>query len=185
MLAHENKLMDLRAKKEGRAEEQGDDDRSEMADTGGKSSAFRAPGAATPMSPGLRATEGLGTVGVDEKNAAPVLEMPELEDFRVQGTFRLWIATRADTVLPVSWLQECNKVVLEAEQGIKPSAIKTLHSTPADYMRACEELLIPFRQLYFAVTFYHAVLHERERFGALGWSRPCEFTQADHRISAF
>lgn len=66
------------------------------------------------------------------------------------------------------------------------NAIKTLNSTPPDFWKAGagQDLLIPFRQLYFALTFYHAVMCGRDRFTSLGWSRPYEFSPADHRISA-
>ena len=111
--------------------------------------------------------------------------MPKIEGFRVQSPFRLWISTTAIDDLPISWLQECNKIVLEPVRGIKLNAIKTLNTTSPDYMRACDELLVPFRQLYFAITFYHAIMNERDHFLSLGWSKPYEFTQADHKISAY
>jgi len=59
-----------------------------------------------------------------------------------------------------------------------------MNSTAGDFFRACDELLVPFRQLYFAITFYHAIMNEREKFASLGWSRPVEFSQTDHKISS-
>lgn len=114
------------------------------------------------------------------------LSMPDIPDFRVQGTFRLWISTQAMEELPLGWLQDCHKIVLEPVRGLKLNAIKTLNSTPPDFWRAGagEDLLIPFRQLYFALTFYHALMSGRDRFSSLGWSRPQEFSPADHRISS-
>jgi len=111
--------------------------------------------------------------------------MPKIEGFRVQSPFRLWISTKAIDELPISWLQECNKIILEPVRGIKLNAAKTLNSTTPDYMRACEDLLVPFRQAFFAITFYHAIMNERDHFLSLGWSRPYEFTQADHKISTY
>jgi hypothetical protein len=42
-----------------------------------------------------------------------VLEMPELPEFKILSSFRLWIASIASDDIPISWLQECNNIVLE------------------------------------------------------------------------
>lgn len=113
-----------------------------------------------------------------------VLNMIETSEFRMQGTFRVWISTKPISELPISLLQDCNKTIFEPVNGVKLNTIKTLNSTPPDYMRACEERLIPFRQLYFAISLFHAIINERDNYLSLGWSRPYEFSQADHKIGA-
>ena len=110
--------------------------------------------------------------------------MPEIPDFKITPAFRLWIASIASDDIPVSWLQDCNNIVLEPPQRLKDNTIKTLNSTPNDFLKGADELIIPFRQMYYALTFYHAVMNGRDQFQSLGWSRPYNFSQADHHISS-
>jgi len=112
------------------------------------------------------------------------LVMPAIPGFRVARSFRLFISTRPIDELPLSFLQSANLIVLEPAKSIRLNIIKSLNSTTVEYMTACGELQVPFRQLFFVLTFYHAVMSDRNKFGSLGWSRPYQFMQADHRIGA-
>jgi len=66
----------------------------------------------------------------------------------------------------------------EPPKGLRANLIGSYLSLPDDYFTGCsrpEEL----RKLYFALAFFHAIIQERRKFGALGWNVPYVFNQSD------
>lgn len=74
-------------------------------------------------------------------------------------------------------------LTIEPPKGLKAN----LKST---YMKLDDEKLvrtdkpIAFQKLLFGLSFYHALVIERKKFGPLGWNIPYEFNDTDFDITA-
>lgn len=113
------------------------------------------------------------------------LQMPQIDGFKIDPGFRLWISTKAKASLPISMLQECNKIICEPMQGLKQNLSKIISSTPDEIEQACPAFSEQYKRLFFVISFYHAIMNERKRFQALGWNRIYEFSQVDYQLSQY
>ena len=95
--------------------------------------------------------------------------------------FRLWLTTAPSDSFPLGILQKSLKVVTEPPDGlgqnIKSSYTKLtdddLHEVPNK----------EFKSLIYVLSFTHAVLQERKKFGKIGWNVTYDFNESDFKIS--
>ena len=78
-------------------------------------------------------------------------------------------------------LQNGLKVTIEPPSGIKANLMRTYASFNEDFLMSCNKL-DTWKKLLFSLSFFHAVIQERRKFGALGWNIPYEFSDGDLRI---
>ncbi|KAK7201222.1 dynein heavy chain [Novymonas esmeraldas] len=112
----------------------------------------------------------------------PALEriLEELTHREVQRDFRLWLTTMPVASFPVLLLQSGVKVVKEPPQGLKANMRDTFAVTMTpELWDSCPRNPTTWRRMLLSLTFFHAVIQERRRFGPLGWNIAYEWNQPD------
>ncbi len=97
--------------------------------------------------------------------------------------FRLWL-TSSPTLpgqFPIGILQRSLKVVIEPPEGLRQN-MKTLYEKLND-QRLTECKHPKFKDLVYVVSFYHAILQDRKKFGKIGWNVQYGFNESDFIIS--
>lgn len=99
--------------------------------------------------------------------------------------YRLWLTSLPSNKFPVSILQNGVKVTTEPPRGIKASMNKAFTSYDNKYLEDLKDTrnLGAWKKLVFALSFFHAVILERRKFGSLGWNIPYQFSDKDMSIS--
>lgn len=92
--------------------------------------------------------------------------------------FRLFLTAEPMEGFPITLIQACVKVTMEPPRGLKAGLQRTF-STTID-QRTLERVDTPqWRQLCFALAFFHSVVQERRKYGPLGWSVHYDFNASD------
>ena len=88
---------------------------------------------------------------------------------------------------PQTILQSSLKITSEPPKGIKPAMIRAYNqvlSTKAEreFYERNRKFEI-WQKLFLSLSFFHAIVRERRRFGPLGWTILYDFNDSDFRIS--
>eukprot|EP01022_Parablepharisma_sp_SALTPOND_P017583 TRINITY_DN2831_c0_g1_i1.p1 TRINITY_DN2831_c0_g1~~TRINITY_DN2831_c0_g1_i1.p1 ORF type:complete len:4437 (+),score=698.95 TRINITY_DN2831_c0_g1_i1:410-13720(+) len=97
--------------------------------------------------------------------------------------FRLWLTTLPTTErsFPVGILQRSLKVVVEPPEGLRQN-MKTMYEK-IDESRLTQCKHPAFKDLIYVVSFFHAILQDRKKFGKIGWNVVYGFNESDFTIS--
>lgn len=108
-----------------------------------------------------------------------IAQLIELEkpDSVVHENFRVWITTEEHREFPISLLQQAVKFTNEPPSGIRAGLKRTYGNISQDLLDYSESKY--YLPLVYAVSFFHTIVQERRKYGALGWNIPYEFNSAD------
>eukprot|EP00658_Telonema_sp_P-2_P085426 TRINITY_DN9734_c0_g1_i8.p1 TRINITY_DN9734_c0_g1~~TRINITY_DN9734_c0_g1_i8.p1 ORF type:complete len:838 (-),score=245.66 TRINITY_DN9734_c0_g1_i8:401-2914(-) len=111
-----------------------------------------------------------------------ILEDLMLRD--VHRDFRLWLTTMPTPTFPVLVLQSGVKIVKEPPNGLKANIRDSFHlAVTPDLWESCPQNANNWKRLLFSLSYFHAIIQERRKFGPLGWNIPYEWNQSDFSAS--
>lgn len=105
----------------------------------------------------------------------------------VDPQFRLWLSSRPNPSFPISILQTGIKMTVESPCGLKANLLKTFGSSGSGIVteKMFEEGVqkAGWHSLLYSLCLFNAVIHERKKFGRLGYNIPYEFNDSDLEVA--
>ena len=102
---------------------------------------------------------------------------------KIQDSFRLFLTSMPATYFPVPVLQNGLKSTTEPPRGVKANVKRTFAEMTEATYDSCPSKQKEFHKLLLGLSFFHAIVQERRKFGALGWNIRYEFNDSDLETS--
>lgn len=93
----------------------------------------------------------------------------------VNREFRLWLTSMPSPIFPVSILQKGIKLTYEPPKGLKNNLMRCYYGFDNKRFEDSERPA-EWKKLLFSLSFFHALVIERRKFGPLGWNIPYGFS---------
>ena len=100
----------------------------------------------------------------------------------IHEDYRLILTSMPTEVFPVPILQNSIKITNEPPKGLAANVMRTFLDISEEEYESCRKPAA-YKKLLFGLAFFHAVMQERRRFGAIGFNIPYEFMTSDLEIS--
>ena len=100
----------------------------------------------------------------------------------VHKDFRLWLSSEPSPSFPSTILENGIKLTIEPARGIKANLLGSFSNLDPEFLEISKNSA-EFKKLLFGLCFFHAVVRERSKYGALGWNNKYVFSHADLKIS--
>lgn len=112
-----------------------------------------------------------------------IQQNPNTKDGRApHSDYRLWLTSMPSNKFPVPVLQNGIKITNEPPKGLKANLLRTYNEVTEATYNSCEKPH-EFKKLLFSLAFFHAVILERRKYGAIGWNIPYEWMNSDFETS--
>lgn len=95
--------------------------------------------------------------------------------------FRLWLTTQPTDRFPLGILQKSLKIVTEPPDGLKLNMRSIMSKLSEESLNECPHYA--FKHLVYVVSFFHAIILDRRKYGKIGWNVTYDFNESDFRIS--
>lgn len=102
---------------------------------------------------------------------------------KVRSEFRLILSSMPSRVFPVSVLQDGVKVTNEPPKGLRANLARVFADVSREMYENDPPMGMVFRKLLFGVAFFNAMIHERKRFGPLGWNINYDWSNSDVEVA--
>merc|ERR1711988_8127 len=96
--------------------------------------------------------------------------------------FRLFLTSMPSESFPVAILQNGIKLTNEPPKGLRANIRGSYTDIDEDTFDSCSKPE-PWKKLLFGMCFFHAVIQERRKFGALGWNIQYDWNNSDRSVS--
>ena len=115
---------------------------------------------------------------VEETNLIPLTDRAA-----ISPEYRLWMTSASSPCIPISVLQRSVKYTDEPRKGIKQTIARIYSNIKGDKDEVAtysqHKKANDWKKLFMGLAFFHSILVERSRHGAIGWNGICQFTDGD------
>jgi len=109
-----------------------------------------------------------------------------IEDFDNEApheNFRLWLSSNPTPAFPLAILQRGLKMTTEPPKGLRANLARLYSTCVSEESFAQCANKTKYGRLLFSLSFFHALLLERRKFGTLGLNIPYDFNDTDFSVS--
>ena len=119
------------------------------------------------------------TPGFCKKDLEPTLD--KMDPDTAHPEFRLFLTAEMapnSTAMPIPVLQACVKLTNEPPSGMKANLKRSINYFTDDMLDECSKQA-EFKNITFALSYFHACLLQRKKFGSIGFNFIYPFTTGD------